>query len=74
MRRVFIVFASVTLLVLAPLHAQQVTIQPRTKPGRYNQGNSARRADTDPSPTLRVDTSLLQVPVTVTDKLDRQRP
>jgi hypothetical protein len=34
-------------------------------------GTSGSRADTEPSPTLRVDTSLVQVPMTVTDKFGR---
>lgn len=71
MRRILKLFACVTLVVLAPLHAQQVTIQPRTKPGADKKGPPGSRADTEPSPTLRVDTRLVQVPVTVTDRLGR---
>jgi Ca-activated chloride channel family protein len=57
-----------TLLVtaaLVTLLAQQVRIQPREKKG------AKARADTEASPTLRVETNLVQVPVTVTDLLGR---
>ena len=71
MRRILIVFACATLFLPAALHSQQVTIEPRTKPRTPKQGTSGSRADTEPSPKLRVDTSLVQVPVTVTDRLGR---
>jgi VWFA-related protein len=57
--------AGVSLLVLLGLPAQDPVIQPRAK------ASARKRADTQPSPTLRVDTNLVQVPVTVTDRLGR---
>lgn len=71
MHPILIVYACMILLVRADLYAQQVTIQPRPKPGASKKETSSWRADTEPSPTLRVDTSLVQVPLTVTDKLGR---
>ncbi len=43
----------------------QVSIEPRVKPIATKQGTEL------PRPTLRVDTSLVEIPVTVTDKLGR---
>lgn len=57
--------ACVTLLAILGLPGQDPVIQPRTK------APAKKRADTQPSPTLRIDTNLVQVPVTVTDRLGR---
>ncbi len=59
-------FAIVSLLPLAS-QAQQVSI-----PSRPSRKSSAKKqAEPEPTSKLRVDTSLVQVPVTVTDKLGR---
>ena len=52
------------LLVALALHGQDVSIQPRAKP-------SQQRDQAEIQPNLRIDTSLVQVPVTVTDKWGR---
>jgi Ca-activated chloride channel homolog len=55
--------AAVSLLVL-PVHGQDVS------PHR-GKAAATNRTDTEPKPTLRITTDLVQVPVTVTDKLGR---
>jgi Ca-activated chloride channel homolog len=52
------------LLAAAQLCAAQVTIQPRPRP-------TPKKTDEGTAPTLRVDTSLVLVPVTVADRLNR---
>jgi VWFA-related protein len=55
----------VFLLALPALRAQDVSIQPRERPG------TAKEAEPAATPNLRVDTNLVLVPLTVTDKLGR---
>jgi Ca-activated chloride channel family protein len=57
--------AGVSLIALLVLRGQEGPIQPRRQP------TTKRQADTEPSPSLRIDTNLVQVPVTVTDRLGR---
>jgi Ca-activated chloride channel family protein len=56
---------SVSLLALLALLGQDGPIQPRPRPA------AKKQVDTEPTPSLRVDTNLVQVPVTVTDRLGR---
>jgi VWFA-related protein len=60
MRRV-----SVFLLALLALRAQDVSIQPRERP------RAAQKAEPAATPNLRVDTNLVLVPLTATDKFGR---
>ncbi len=53
------------LVALLALPGQEGPIQPRPRIG------TKKLADTEPTPNLRVDTNLVQVPVTVTDRLGR---
>jgi Ca-activated chloride channel family protein len=55
----------VTLAALLALSGQEGPIQPRPH------ASAKKHTDTEPSPNLRVDTNLVQVPVTVTDRLGR---
>jgi len=64
MNRIAGLAAAVSLLVLPALHGQDVSPH-RGKAAAKN------RTDTEPKPTLRITTDLVQVPVTVTDKLGR---
>ena len=61
MHRRLALSAVASWILLTALHGQQVKIQPREKKSAKKQPN------TEPSPTLRVETNLVQVPVTVTD-------
>jgi VWFA-related protein len=54
-----------SLLAFLVLPGQDVTIQPRVK------ASVKKQVDTTPKPTLRADTNLVQVPVTVTDREGR---
>ncbi len=65
MNRIALCVAGISLVVLIALQAQDVSIEPRRKP------TSKKQANTEPAPSLRVDTNLVQVPVTVTDKIGR---
>src|SRR6266567_7672875 len=56
---------AVSLVALLVLSGQDGPIQPRPHSA------AKKQADTEPAPNLRVDTNLVQVPVTVTDKLGR---
>jgi len=64
MHRMLVLAAAAGWLAFT-VQGQQVKIQPREKKG------AKRAPNTEPSPTLRVDTNLVQVPVTVTDLLGR---
>jgi Ca-activated chloride channel homolog len=55
---------SIGLIALLAMAGQEGPIHPRPKLG-------VKKVDTEPAPSLRVDTNLVQVPVTVTDKLGR---
>ena len=57
--------AGFALLVSLALHGQDVSIQPRAKP------SGQQRDPAEIQPNLRIDTSLVQVPVTVTGKYGR---
>lgn len=57
--------ACTSLMALFAMAGQEGPIQPRPKPG------PKKTVDTEPTPSLRVDTNLVQVPVTVTDRLGR---
>ncbi len=63
MHRIAIGLAAVSFYFPLLLHGQDVS--PRRKAGPNS------RADTEPNPTLRITTDLVQVPVTVTDKQGR---
>ena len=56
--------AGLARIASGPLRALQVAIEPRTKPAPKDDLTSGR-------PTLRVDTSLVLIPVTVSDRLNR---
>src|SRR5260370_4171756 len=55
----------ISLVALLALAVQEGPIHPRP------QAAAKRQTDTEPTPNLRVDTNLVQVHVTVTDRLDR---
>jgi Ca-activated chloride channel homolog len=55
----------ISLLALLALPAQEPSIEPRKK------ATARKSADTQPAPTLRAETNLVQAPVTVTDRLGR---
>jgi Ca-activated chloride channel homolog len=63
--RVLRIAGGMSLLALLTLAGQDGPIQPRPKPG------TKKSVDTEPTPSLRIDTNLVQVPVTVTDRLGR---
>jgi Ca-activated chloride channel homolog len=66
-RQLFLISATVTVLVgvLAAADQEKVQIQPRAKP-------AAKSGDgMTPRSSIRVDTTLVQIPVTVTDPLNR---
>src|SRR5258708_39350497 len=54
-----------SLVALLALQGQEGPIHPRPQAAGKSQ------TDTEPTPNLRVDTNLVQVPVTVTDRLGR---
>jgi hypothetical protein len=65
MRRITRCMTCAGLLAMFALLAQQVSIQPHERTGSKKPGGSQS------SPNLRVDSSLVLVPLTVTDKLGR---
>src|SRR5579864_9636546 len=63
-RNLFRISAAVVVVAAGVWAADNVTIQPRAKPDKKAEG-------TAPRSNIRVDTTLVQIPVTVTDPLNR---
>lgn len=64
-QKLFISVSAILLVgVLSAADQEKVQIQPRAKPAKSGEGNTPRS-------NIRVDTTLVQIPVTVTDPLNR---
>ena len=66
MQRFSVCISSACVLALVALYGQQVSIEPRPRPAPKTEA-----ATKDVSPRLRIDTSLVLVPLTVTDPIGR---